>query len=164
MNIDAQIVDREARRAKIQTDLLQIRNSIPKLERDLAGIICSGNTQQKANCEGRKKEIRELIQQRLQQIKLLENNIALLNKEIADLSAQREAEGKAMITLAQQGLTPAAVLANTTAQAEAATQIANAQAKAMATSASTKAMIYWFIAIIIAIVVLIIIRKKLTNV
>ena len=161
--INSQITDREAKRAKALTDLNNLRITIPALEASLARVKCRGIGQKKRDCEANQVNTASLLKQRNSQIKALEEQVVVLNREITDLSSQRQSEGAAIVSLAQQGTTPAAVLANTTAQAEAATTIAEAQAKSIETVASNKAMIYWIVGIILAIVILLFIRKKLTN-
>lgn len=159
--IETQIANREAQIQKINNDLGQLRGSIPTLQSSLAGIICRGNKQQKADCNGRKSSIQAMIIQRQSKIRELVQRIDVLNKEIGDLSSQRESEGIAIVNLSNQGLTPAAVLANTTAQADAAREVATAQARSIEAGAANKQVIVWVVAIVIAIVVLLFIRKKL---
>jgi cobalamin biosynthesis Mg chelatase CobN len=88
-----------------------------------------------------------------------------LQADVQALVNTREIEATATATstvnLSNQGLTPEAVLANTTAQAEAAREVATAQARSIEAGAANKQMVVWAIVIVIAIVVLIFIRKKL---
>jgi chromosome segregation ATPase len=161
MTISDQITQKEAQVLSETAKLAPLNTTIGVLQRDLAGIVCRGSKQDKARCEGRKAEIRTMIASREAQRKIIQDQIKSLQDQVSALNKQRDSEGKAIETLAQQGLTPAAVLANTTAQAEAATQIAAAQARSIETGSANKQVIIWAIVVIVAIIILIFIRKKL---
>lgn len=162
-SIQTQISSREAQIAKINTDLGQLRGSIPILQKDLASIICRGTGQNKVNCEGRRQGIIAMIQTRQEKIAELAKRLDVLNKEITDLSKVREAEGAAIVNLSNQGLTPEALLVNTQAQANAALEVANAQARSIETSTANKSAIIWVIVFIVAIIILVVVRKKLAK-
>lgn len=159
--IETQIAGKEAQLLTINAQLPPIRNAINVLRGDLAAIVCRGNKQEKATCQGRKNRIESMIKEREDKLKELNDRIKVINTEILDLSRQRDSEGKAIVNLSNQGLTPAAVLANTTAQAEAAREVATAQAKSIETDSATKQVVIWGIVVVVAIIILVIIRKKL---
>lgn len=161
MTIEQSISDKRASIAAKQNDIAQLSNSIGILTRDLAGIVCRGNRQEKANCEGRKNGISSTISARRNQIAQLNNDISSLNKEIEALNKQRESEAKAIEILAEQGDTPASVIARTEAQASAALEVSNAQARSIESAQSNRNMIIWIIGFVLLIIIIAIARKKL---
>jgi cobalamin biosynthesis Mg chelatase CobN len=134
-----------------------------------ANRSCSGipvlQTAKKMECEQQKVKNATTARGIKSDIEARRVTVKNLQADVQALVNTREIEATATATstvnLSNQGLTPAAVLANTEAQAEAAREVATAQARSIEAGAENKQMIVWAILIVIAIVVLIFIRKKL---
>lgn len=126
---------------------------------------CRGTGQSKRNCEQEKPKHAATARGIKADIDARRATVRNLQADIQALVSTREIEATAIATstvnLSNQGQTPESVLAQTTAQADAAREVATAQARSIEAGAANKQVIVWVVAIVIAIVVLLFIRKKL---
>lgn len=157
--------------ASLETQITNHLAHIASQEKRYASFLsasqqtCSGVGAKKRGCEQAKVKHGETARGIKADIDARRATVQNLQADIRALSATREIEANAnaasTVNLSNQGLTPEAVLANTTAQAEAAREVAAAQARSIEVGSSNKQVVIWAIVILIAIVALIFIRKKL---